>query len=223
MIQTISFDDEDSLPVSVIVPLSPNRRKFFESFVLPLIEANMVNEIIINDNFGTAPKKRNDGLKKSNKNNKYVMFIDDDILLPKDYIRNGINAIEKAQSNGENVGFAYCGYKGIVFYPNSHPMKGNFDIPTLPFNIENLKKGNYISTMSLICRSCFGEIRFDENLKRLQDWDLFLGAVLREEGCTGISIPGNEFLAFYLDEGITSNGNNEREAFMTVLQKHKLI
>lgn len=71
---------DDGLPISVIVPLSKNRRDFFETMTLPLIEANDVNEIIVNDDEGRAPKKRNAGFKKSTQ--PFIFFCDDDILLP---------------------------------------------------------------------------------------------------------------------------------------------
>ena len=71
---------DEGLPISVIVPLSKNRRSFFENFVLPLIEANNPVEIIVNDDEGRAPKKRNDGFKKSTQ--PFLFFCDDDILLP---------------------------------------------------------------------------------------------------------------------------------------------
>lgn len=213
MIETIEYDD--GLPVSIIVPLAQKRKWFFDGFVFPLLEANMVREIVVNDNNGTAPKKRNDGFDKSTQ--PYVFFCDDDIMIPKGYIEKLYELLVK----NPNKAFAYTGYHGIVLQPHTHPLKNNFKIPTIPFDGELLKKGNYISTMSLIKRDRFP--RFDESLKRLQDWSLWLTMV--ENGCEGISLSDekNMFHAYYLDEGITSNGNNEREALMAVVQKHKLM
>ncbi|NJO61966.1 MAG: hypothetical protein HC836_28105 [Richelia sp. RM2_1_2] len=55
----IKIDEvEDGLPISVIVPLSKKRQEFFNEMVLPLLEANEPIEIIINDNDGSAPKKK---------------------------------------------------------------------------------------------------------------------------------------------------------------------
>lgn len=189
---------EEGLPISVIVPLSKSRRNFFENMVLPLIEANDVMEIIINDDEGSAPKKRNDGFKKSTQ--PFVFFCDDDILLPANYIKSLYEALIKKP----NVSFSYTGYKGIVLNPATHPMRGNFDIPSRPFNAQVLKGMNYISTMSLIRREEFP--MFDENLKRLQDWDVWLTIV--KNGGSGVLVPNLKFYAFYLDEGITSSGND---------------
>jgi len=201
---------DDGLPISIIVPLSRNRRIFFYNMVLPLLEANNVNEIIVNDNDGNAPKKRNEGFKKSTQ--PFVIFVDDDILMPSNYISSFYDVLLK----NPDIAFAYSGYHGIVIYPESHPMHGNFQIPNIEFNKEALKRGNYISTMSLMRREVFPT--FDENLKRLQDWSLFLTIV--ENGGKGILVPTVTFYAYYLDSGITSNNNNEFDAIMAIKKKH---
>jgi len=203
---------DEGLPISVIVPLSKNRRSFFENFVLPLIEANNPVEIIVNDDEGRAPKKRNDGFKKSTQ--PFLFFCDDDILLPANYLQSLYNALIK----NPDIGFAYTGYHGIVMYPHTHPMHGNFQIPAVQFSSEALRRGNYISTMSLVRRELFP--MFDENLKRLQDWSLWLTIV--ERGGRGILVPNLTFFAYYLDEGITSNTNNEIDAINAIRIKHNL-
>ena len=203
---------DDGLPVSVIIPLSKNRRSFFENFVLPLIEANNVNEIIINDDEGRAPKKRNDGFKKSTQ--PFIFFCDDDIMLPANYIQSLYNALIK----NPDIGFAYTGYHGIVLHPETHPVHGNFQIPGVQFNSEALKRANYISTMTLVRRELFPG--FDENLKRLQDWDVWLTII--KNGSKGILVPNLTFYAYFLDTGITSNTNSEIDAIMNIKQKHNL-
>lgn len=201
---------EDGLPVSVIVPLSKHRKDFFNNMVLPLLEANNVNEIIVNDDEGLAPKKRNDGFKKATQ--PFVFFCDDDILLPANYIELLYNALIK----NPNAAFSYTGYHGIVLHPHTHPMHGNFQIPNIEFNKEALKQGNYISTMSLMRREVFP--LFDESLKRLQDWDLWIRIV--KNGGEGILVPSQTFYAYYLDEGITSNENSEIDAYLSIRNKH---
>lgn len=210
-------DDEDVLPISVIVPLAKKRREFFDNFVLPLIEANNPAEIIVNDNDGSAPKKRNDGYDKATQ--PYLFFCDDDILLPANHLEKLYRALKNAEIRSDAIyGYAYSGYKGIVLHPETHPMRGNFDIPTTIFNGNRLKSGNYISTMALIKYEFFP--RFDEKLKRFQDWDIWL--TLLKEGICGVTVENNEFFAYYLDKGITSNTNNENEAMRKIIDKHNL-
>lgn len=206
---------DEGLPISVIVPLSKKRKGFFDNFVLPMIEANNPVEIIINDNEGTAPKKRNDGFLKSTQ--PYVFFCDDDIILPANYLETLYNKL-KSVEHINRYGYAYTGYHGIVLHPDSHPMRGNFQIPSMPFDAERLKRGNYISTMSLINRTHFP--MFDESLKRLQDWDVFL--TMLENNVIGVFIDKLTFFAYYIDEGITSNTNSEIDAFNAIRHKHVL-
>ncbi len=203
---------DDGLPVSVIIPLSKNRREFFHDMVLPLLEANNPIEIVINDNEGNAPKKRNDGFEKSTQ--PFVLFCDDDILLPANYIGTLLEALQKHPE----VGFAYSGYHGIVLHPETHPIHGNFEIPAIHFDAQALKYGNYISTMSLMRRELF--CGFDEKLKRLQDWSLWLTIV--ERGAKGILVPSQTFYAYYLDSGITSNNNSEIDAVNAIRAKHNI-
>ncbi len=117
-----------------------------------------------------------------------------------------------------NASYSYTGYYGIVVDNSNHPIRENFRIPTIPFNEIKLKSANYISTMSLIRREAFP--MFDENLKRFQDWDLWL--TMLKNGKKGVSVPDLEFFAYYLDEGITSNTNNEQEAILAIIRKHNL-
>jgi glycosyltransferase involved in cell wall biosynthesis len=216
MIDVIDYDD--GLPISIIIPhgRSGARDKFFNNMVFPLIEANEPIEIIINSDLGKAPKKRNDGFKKSTQ--PFVFFCDNDVLLPKNYLKT----LHETLLKNPDCGFAYTGYHGIVLDTAvNHPLTHNFRIPTVPFNPIILKNGNYISTMSLVRRECLPQPNpFDENLKRLQDWDFYLTMV--NNGIKGISVPDIEYFAYYIDEGITSNKNNEYEAYMAVVNKHNL-
>jgi len=202
----------DGLPISVIVPTTNDKKRsdFFDNVVFPLIEANNPNEIIVNDNPGSAPKKRNDGFDKSTQ--PFIFFCDNDIALPKNHLLKLLDALK----NNPAKAYAYSGYYGIVLEKANHPLKSNFIIPTIPFDGERLKKANYISSMSLIRRNKFP--RFDESLIRMQDYDLWL--TLLRNGSEGIAVFENEFFAYYLDSGITSNKNSETEALKIIRQKH---
>lgn len=203
---------DDGLPVSVIVPLSEKRHDFFYNLVYPLLQASNVNEIIINTDLGNAPKKRNDGFDKSTQ--PYIFFCDDDIIIPTNYIQKLYDEIIKSPE----LVFTYTGYHGIVIHPESHPLKNNYQVPSIEFDAKRLKFFNYISTMSLMKREWFP--RFDEKLKRLQDYDLWLSIV--EKGGIGKLVHDTTFYAFYLDEGITSNSNSEIDAITAIRDKHQL-
>ena len=202
---------DDGLPISVVIPMSHKRKDFFENFVLPMIEINNPVEIIINDNLGSAPKKRNDGLKKSTQ--PYVFFCDDDIILPANYLEILYNTLIKQPTN---IGYVYTGYHGIVLYPHTHPMGGNFVLQSMPFNVERLMRGNYISPMTLFRKDSLQS--YDETMKRLEDWELFVR--LAKSGVHGVFVDKLRFHAYYLDEGITSNNNNEMEWINYVRRKH---
>jgi glycosyltransferase involved in cell wall biosynthesis len=178
MIDVIVYDD--GLPISVIIPTTKDklRKDFFENYVFPLIDANRPMEIIINDDLGGAPKKRNDGFKKSTQ--PFVFFCDNDILLPKNHLEKLLDVLNK----NPDKAFAYSGYVAIVLDTINHPIKTNFMIPTMPYSVERLKQANFISTMSLIRRELFP--MFDENLKRLQDWDIYL--TMLKNGNKGIAV-----------------------------------
>ena len=114
---------DDGLPISVIVPLSKTRKDFFENMVLPMLEANNPNEIIVNDNDGFAPEKRNQGFDKSTQ--PYVFFCDDDIVLPANYLETLLKRLQ-LEHKSSHIGYSYTGYYGVVLHPESHPHRGNF-------------------------------------------------------------------------------------------------
>jgi hypothetical protein len=211
---TVDFFEE-GLPISVIVPLGEKRKDFFENNVLPMLEANNPVEIIVNSDFGGSQRKRNNGFKKSTQ--PYVFFCDDDIVLPANYLQSLYNQLI-ANSGNTKIGYSYTGYYGVVIHPERHPLGGNFTTPSTPFNALALRQNNYISTMSLIRRDVFPG--FDENIKRFQDWDMYL--TMLENGIEGVMTPNVFFWAYYLDDGITSNSNNVGEAIQTIRNKHKL-
>jgi glycosyltransferase involved in cell wall biosynthesis len=204
---------DDGLPISVIVPLSKTRKDFFENMVLPMLEANNPNEIIVNDNDGSAPKKRNQGFDKSTQ--PYVFFCDDDIVLPANYLKTLYDKLLH-EHKSPHIGYSYTGYYGVVLHPETHPFRGNFRTPSTPFNADALRKGNYVSTMSLMKREVFP--RFDENLQRFQDWDMYL--TMLKKGVYGVMVDKIFFWAYYLDTGITSNNNSLGDALQKIRNKH---
>ena len=204
------IEKKHGLPISVIVPLSTRRKQFFNNFVLPLIESNNPSEIIIVEKDGSAPEKRNQGFHNSHQ--PFVFFCDDDILLPKQHL----SRLYQCLVDNKEFGYAYSGYNGVVLDKQAHPLGNNFKVNTIEFDPNRLMAGNFISTMSLIRREFFED--FDENLNRFQDWDLWIR--LLKKGVFGKAVFNNEFYAFYLDKGITSNAKSGRDAMNKIRQKY---
>lgn len=201
MIEIINH--ENGLPISVIIPVQKKRLEFFTQFTLPLLisqdEQDLPAEVIINIDEVNAAKNRNFGFRHSTQ--PYIMFLDDDKLLPKDYLK----ILYKVLINDTSVDFVYTGYTGIVLHPNTHPLKTNYKIPTRDFDLQRLKRGNYIDTTSLMRRTAFPG--FDESLAQHDDWDLYLN--MASHGSKGKAVHGLEFFSFFLDEGITSINNKD--------------
>ncbi|MBU1165052.1 glycosyltransferase family 2 protein [Patescibacteria group bacterium] len=112
-------------------------------------------KVISQENKGSNPA-RNRGAKEI-KNVKYVLFCDADVTLNKNFLQLTNEVLENHPEKSYCYTSFVYGYKKFKLYP---------------FNAEKLKKMPYINTQSLIRFDHFPG--FDENIKRLQDWDLFL-------------------------------------------------
>jgi len=134
-----------------------------------------------------ASAARNCGFKQSH--GTLVVFLDADVILKKHalerlYIslnqKSKISAQGGSASGGKNqnlgVGYAYSSFRW-----------GRKKFPSYPFDAARLRQMPYIHTTSLIKRETLPENPFDEQLKRLQDWDLYL--TLLERGTIGAYVP----------------------------------
>ncbi|MBN4073768.1 glycosyltransferase family 2 protein [bacterium AH-315-E07] len=205
----------EKLPISVIIPLQEHRRNFFENFCLPLIEANNPSQIIIVDGNGSAPQKRNWGLKQSNQ--KYVFFCDDDKQIPKTFLSTLHN--ELIENKDKDIAYAYTNYIGIILHKEECPYPGNFQHTANKWSWDTLKTGNFIDTSSLIEKKyCTG---FDEKLRRFQDWEMWIN-IYKTYSKTGIYVPQTYFLSYLLDSGITSNNNPPEESMQYIRKKHSI-
>lgn len=126
-----------------------------------------VDHVIHQNNQG-APTARNNGFDVSQ--GEYVIFVDADMVLEPDMLTTLYQAL---QANPE-AAFAYSQFK--------HGWK---KFHTQPFDAAALRQQNYIHTSALIRREVFP--RFDETLKKFQDWDLWLTIV--EQGGVGVFVP----------------------------------
>ena len=100
----------------------------------------------------------------------FIIFCDADIVLKPEMLETMVATLKKSPQ----ASYAYCAFKF-----------GQKTFKLWPFAAEKLKKIPYIHTTSLIRKEHF--TGFDKNLKRFQDWDLWL--TMLEKGYTGKFIP----------------------------------
>jgi len=114
-----------------------------------------------------APAARNRGANMTDA--PYLLFMDADVVLEPQALAKFSQALQTAPA----VGFAYSN-----FFWGWKKFTGR------PWDVEALKKLNFIHTTSLVKRSVFPG--FDEALKKFQDWDLWL--TIAEHGFKGVWI-----------------------------------
>lgn len=207
--------------VAVVVPFSEKRSLFFERYCLPSIRENRPSRIIIVSGEESASKKRNLGFTYVLPSIQNVFFCDDDVILACGLFVELIRLLQVTSQSDPSIGYSYCDYLGVVMPGVDHPMGS----PTVwkhragDFSENRLRQGNYISTMSLVRTDLLRGSPFDENLSRLQDWDLWLSLAAR--GVNGVWLPKTGFHAYYLDSGITSgDGISYADAEAEIRKKH---
>ncbi|PLX27828.1 hypothetical protein C0583_01155 [Candidatus Parcubacteria bacterium] len=125
-------------------------RKYQKAFGIKL-------EIINNQTNHGAPYSRNKGFKKSK--GEFVVFCDADVVMDEDFLAK----LHGVLIDNKDIAFAYSSHKF-----------GRKTFGKLEYDEERLKKMPFIHTTAMLRRSAFPKNGFDENLKRLQDWDLWL-------------------------------------------------
>ncbi|MEA2337313.1 MAG: glycogen synthase, partial [Thermoanaerobaculia bacterium] len=146
-----------------------------------------------------APAARNNGAK--NADGEYLFFLDADCVLRPDALRTLIEALLVTPA----ASYAYGGF-----------LWGDRLQPGQPFDKDALLSRNYISTMSLIRRKAFPQ--FDESLKRLQDWDLWL--TMMREGSSGVWCDEVLFETPMREHSISSGTYSWNEAATVLRRKH---
>ncbi|NTW22152.1 glycosyltransferase family 2 protein [Candidatus Falkowbacteria bacterium] len=116
-----------------------------------------------------APAARNRGFAAST--GEFLIFCDADSEL----VPDALATMKKTLIDNPAASYAYSS-----FYWGSKLFKVG------PFSPERLKQGPFIHTMALIRRSDFPQSGWDEAVKKLQDWDLWL--TMLEAGKQGVFI-----------------------------------
>lgn len=128
-------------------------------------------ELMNNQSNHGAPYSRNKGFRRSR--GEYLLFCDADVVMREDMLQKMLETLK----DNKNSSYVYSSFKF-----------GFKKFRLWEFDAEKLKKMPYIHTTSLIKREHFPG--FDENIKKLQDWDLWLSML--EKGYIGTWI--NEML-----------------------------
>jgi glycosyltransferase involved in cell wall biosynthesis len=116
-----------------------------------------------------APNARNHGFQASRGD--YLFFCDADVIMERNCLWEMINALQ----NNPEAAFVYCSFRF-----------GDKLFRLQPFDAKKLRQMPYISSMSMIRTKNFPITGWDENLKKFQDWDLWL--TISEQGGEGIWI-----------------------------------
>jgi glycosyltransferase involved in cell wall biosynthesis len=157
-------------PLEVIIVDDESTDEFRK--LVPAIESiakkHQLSLKIIHQKHGGAPRARNRGFKESI--GEYVIFWDADVIAFPEMLFKMYAALQ----NYPEASYAYSEIK-----------LGWKKINSQSFDEKALRRYNYIDMISLLRRKDFPG--FDETLKRLQDWDLWL--TLLEQDKKGIFIP----------------------------------
>jgi glycosyltransferase involved in cell wall biosynthesis len=130
-----------------------------------------------------ANAARNRGFQESR--GQYLFFCDADLVLQPDCLE----AMLKTLNKHPEASYAYCSFR-----------YGWKKFTMWPFDAAKLRQINYIHTSSLLRRAHFPG--FDESIRKLQDWDLWL--TMLEAGHTGVWIPRVLFKAIPHAGGIST-------------------
>jgi len=149
-----------------------------------------------------ANKMRNKGAKKAT--GKFILFSDNDLVWNKD----AISVLYKMLVKNPSKSYSY----------GSYTLDGKI-VGNREFSSHDLWKWNYISTMSLIRKRDFP--KFDESLKRFQDWDLWL--TMLNNGKEGVYC-GENLFSTKLREGITfgKDALDPTDARKIIIEKHSI-
>jgi len=126
--------------------------------------------VFLNQKNQGAPAARNRGWRESK--GEFLFFCDADAVLRPE-------ALEAMVS--------YLYYSVGISYAYSSFYWGKKLFRCGPFDAQRLHREPYIHTMALIRRADFPDMGWDENIKKFQDWDLWL--TMLEQGKIGYFIP----------------------------------
>ena len=156
-----------------------------------------------------APSARNRGFKESH--GKYIIFCDADIVMQPDMLEKMNHVLDE----NPDISYAYSSFKF-----------GFKKFKLWEFDADRLRKMPYIHTTSLIRREHF--TKFDPNLKRLQDWDLWLSIL--EKGYKGkwinevlFKVKSGGSISRWLPKFLMKHNSEYIKSTEIIKQKHKFL
>jgi glycosyltransferase involved in cell wall biosynthesis len=158
--------------------------------------------IEVKDQGKGAPWARNQGFKQVK--SEFVLFSDGDIEWKSRALETMLKTLKMSKAS-----YCYGRYKLNDDIWSHEPWDANL-----------LKQKNYISTMSLIRTANLPERPWDESIKRLQDWDLWL--TLLEQGKRGVYCEDLIFETKMKDGISFGNSLTYVDAVLLVKKKHGL-
>lgn len=162
--------------ISVVIPVY-KQEKELEQALLSIKNQTYKNiEIIIEKDelHEGASVMRNRGF--ANAKGDYLIFWDADVVA----VPKMLEVMKSKLDENPGASFSYCDYNLQLSIFNFQKI-----FKSQIFNIQTLKQNNYIHSTSLIRR--VDAIKWDEKLRRFQDWDLWL--TMAEQGKVGDYIP----------------------------------
>lgn len=148
---------------------------------------------------------RNTGVLRSTGDN--VVFLDGDIQMREDMLE----VLEGGLQACPTASFAYGHYARLGALRGEQRAK--------PWDPIALRHRNYISAMSIVRKPHLPSPPFDEALRSLEDWDLWL--TMAAHGRRGVLVDRCLFDAYYRDRDLTPSGDHARSA-AAIFQKHGL-
>jgi glycosyltransferase involved in cell wall biosynthesis len=194
--------EQKTTEISVVVPCRSVKDTYLTVNSLKKQVFRSFKIIIVPDQGKGANWARNRGFLEVT--TPYVLFSDDDIEWEDDALDVLHRKLEDCPQNAYSYGWYTLGEK--------------VTLGRVPFRPRSLVKGNFITTMSLIRTEAFPG--FDENLKRLQDWDLWL-TMLRQHK-TPVYVDKMLFRTKIKENGI-SRTEDLKVATKYITEKHNLI
>jgi len=151
-----------------------------------------------NQNIPTNVSNGLDWFRKEHHKPKYILPLDNDVVLGRNMIDRMYNNIESVKHGA--IAYTYSNFKfqGSV----------NAEFPARPFDIKKIIEHNYISSNSMIKVTCLdrvGGFVMDDQYKRLLDWCLWLKFLYH--GYVGLASPNASFVAISSSDSVSDGSD----------------